>query len=134
MRHGLAKLKHSARSALAAAFPLPSLAQRAHAYRVGGNRVRIRLSNEMGSTPLSIGGVHIAVRAAGAAIQPGTDRLLTFSGNNSITVPPGAPVLSDPVDLPVAPLSDLAVSIYLPGTAGATTIHGTASQTNYVSA
>jgi lysophospholipase L1-like esterase len=100
---------------------------------IGGNRVRIRLSNEMGSTPLTIGEAHIAVRSSGAAITPGTDRPLTFSGHTSITIPPGAPVLSDPVELNVAALSDLAVSLYLPGTVGATTIHGTASQTNYVS-
>jgi lysophospholipase L1-like esterase len=100
---------------------------------IGGNRVRIRLSNEMGSTPLRIGGAHIALRASGADIQPGTDRPLTFSGNTAITIPPGAPVLSDPVDLNVPALSDLAISLYLPGTVGATTIHGTASQTNYVS-
>jgi lysophospholipase L1-like esterase len=100
---------------------------------IGGTRVRIRLSNEMGSTPLRIGGAHIALRAGGADIQPGTDRPLTFSGFPGITIPPGAPVLSDPVDLNVPALSDLAVSLYLPGTQGATTIHGTASQTNYVS-
>jgi hypothetical protein len=100
---------------------------------IGGNRVRIRISNEMGSTPLRIGAAHIALRAGGADIQAGTDRALTFSGNASITIPPGAPVLSDPVDLNVPALSDLAISLYLPGTVGATTIHGTASQTNYVS-
>jgi len=100
---------------------------------IGGNRVRIRLSNELGSTPLRIGAAHIALRAGGADIQAGTDRALTFSGNTSITIPPGAPVLSDPVDLNVPALSDLAISLYLPGTVGATTIHGTASQTNYVS-
>jgi lysophospholipase L1-like esterase len=104
---------------------------------IGGNQVRIRLSNELGSTPLRIGGAHIALRAGGTSggvdIQPGTDRALTFSGNNAITIPPGAPVLSDPVDLDVPPLSDLAISLYLPGTVGATTIHGIASQTSYVS-
>jgi lysophospholipase L1-like esterase len=100
---------------------------------IGGNRVRIRLSNEMGSTPLRIGAAHIALRAGGADIQAGTDRVLTFSGNPGITIPPGAPVLSDPVELSVPALSDLSISLYLPGTVGATTIHGTASQTNYVS-
>ncbi|TFW31704.1 SGNH/GDSL hydrolase family protein [Massilia horti] len=98
---------------------------------IGGNRVRIRLSNEMGTTPLHVGEAHIAVRASGAEIAPGTDRPLTFSGQAAITIPPGAPVLSDPVELNVAPLSELAVSIYLPDTV--TSIHGTASQPNYVS-
>lgn len=100
---------------------------------IGGNRVRIRLSNEMGSTPLRIGAAHVAVRAGGSGIAPGTDRALTFSGHAGITIPPGAPALSDPVELAVAPLSDLAVSVYLPGSTAATTIHGTASQTTYVS-
>lgn len=100
---------------------------------IGGKHVRIRLSNEMGSTPLRIGAAHLAQRAKDADIVPGTDRALTFGGAASITIPPGAPALSDPVELDVAALSDLAVSVYLPETAGATTIHGTASQTNYVS-
>jgi lysophospholipase L1-like esterase len=104
---------------------------------IGGTRVRIRLSNELGSTPLRIGAAHIAIRAVGTAtgadIQAGTDRALTFSAYPGITLPPGTPVLSDPVDLDVPALSDLAVSLYLPGSVAATTIHGTASQTNYVS-
>jgi lysophospholipase L1-like esterase len=100
---------------------------------IGGNRVRIRLSNEMGNSPLTIGEAHIAVRNGGAAIAPGTDRALTFSGRTSITIPPGAPTLSDPVELNVPALSDLSISLYLPGNVGATTIHGVASQTNYVS-
>jgi lysophospholipase L1-like esterase len=100
---------------------------------IGGGQVRIRVSNELGTTPLRIGAAHIARRGAGAEIATGTDRVLTFSGAPSITIPPGAPVLSDPVDLDVPALSDLAVSLYLPGTVQATTIHGSAFQTNYVS-
>ena len=100
---------------------------------IGGNRVRIRVSNEFGATPLRIGAAHIAVRGAGSDIAPGTDRALTFSGSPTITVPAGAPVLSDPVELSVPALADLAISLYLPGTVEATTIHNVASQTNYVS-
>ncbi|MET0980714.1 MAG: SGNH/GDSL hydrolase family protein [Telluria sp.] len=100
---------------------------------IGGSQVRIRVSNELGTTPLRIGAAHIARRGAGAEIMTGTDRVLTFSGSPSITIPAGAPVLSDPVDLDVPALSDLAVSLYLPGQVQATTIHGSAFQTNYVS-
>jgi len=100
---------------------------------IGGSQVRIRVSNELGSTPLRIGAARIALRQAGAEIVAGTDRVLTFSGATAITVPAGAPVLSDPVDLNVPALGDLAVSIYLPGEVQATTIHGSAFQTNYVS-
>jgi lysophospholipase L1-like esterase len=100
---------------------------------VKGRRVRIRLSNEMGATALAIGAAHIALQTDGAAIAAGSDRVLTFSGSPSITIPPGAPVLSDPVELDVPAQADLAVSVYLPGTASATTLHSTASQTSYVS-
>jgi lysophospholipase L1-like esterase len=47
---------------------------------------------------------------------------------------PGAPALSDPVELAVAPLSDLAVSLYLPAATDLATVHATELQTAYVSA
>ncbi len=72
---------------------------------IGGSRVRVVLSNEYGSKPLVIGAAHVAVAGSGAAIVAGSDRALTFDGHSSVTIPPGAPVISDPVDLTVAPLS-----------------------------
>ncbi|WP_081897578.1 SGNH/GDSL hydrolase family protein [Massilia sp. BSC265] len=99
----------------------------------GGNRVRIRVSNEFGATPLTIGAARIGLRAGGSDVAAGTDRALTFGGRAFVTIPPGAPALSDPVELNVPPLSDLAVSLYLPGTVQATTVHQLALQTNYVS-
>jgi len=68
--------------------------------------VRIRVSNELGSTPLRIGAARIGVRASGSDVAPGTDRVLTFSGRSSVVIPPGAPVLSDPVELNVPALGD----------------------------
>ena len=89
---------------------------------VGGNQVRVRISNTFGSAPLVIGEAHVAVTSSGASIVPGTDRALTFGGRTSVTIPAGAPALSDPVDLHVQPVSDIAVSIYLPNpTKGETT-------------
>ena len=102
----------------------------AHA-SIGGSRVRVRISNEMGSTPLRIGRASIALRTGGASIA--TPRALSFGGTASVVVPPGAPILSDPVDLTVAAQADIAVSLYLPGTVQATTIHDAAFQTNYIS-
>lgn len=99
----------------------------------GGNRVRIRVSNELGAAPLTIGAARIGLRATGSDVAPGTDRALTFGGRSFVTIPPGAPALSDPVELNVPALSDLAVSLYLPGTVQATTVHQLALQTNYVS-
>ena len=99
---------------------------------LGGQRIRIVLSNEYGSQPLVIGAAHIALADAGSAIVTGTDRPITFGGKDSSIVPPGAPLVSDPVDLAVAPLSTLAVSIFLPKETQATTFHWDGRQTAYL--
>ena len=104
---------------------------------LGGDRVRVVLSNEFGDAPLAIGAAHVALRGTAAAIVPGSDRALMFAGKPGTSIPAGAVIFSDPVALNVPALSDLAISIYLPGDTGAgtspLTMHGGASQTNYVS-
>ncbi|MEC5159855.1 SGNH/GDSL hydrolase family protein [Janthinobacterium sp. CG_S6] len=99
---------------------------------LGGKRVRVALSNEYGSAPLRVGSAHIALAGAGSAIVPGTDRPLTFGGNTFAVVPPGAPLLSDPVDLALAPLASVAVSVFLPHATAATTFHWDGRQTAYL--
>jgi lysophospholipase L1-like esterase len=100
---------------------------------VGGSRARIRVSNEMGSTSLTIGTARIALRASAAATVTGTDRQLLFGGRASVTIPAGAAVLSDGVNFNVPPFADLAVSLYLPWSSPVTTMHNVALQTSYVS-
>jgi lysophospholipase L1-like esterase len=100
---------------------------------LGGNAVRVRLSNAFGTESLVIGTAHLALRGMNAATISGTDRPLTFSGSSSVTIPPGALVVSDGVKLDVPALSDLAVSLYLPGPTGQATWHAAAFSTNYVS-
>src|SRR5689334_15900186 len=68
---------------------------------IGGQRVRVVLSNEYGPWPVKIGGMQIALSANGSAIAPGSSKPLTFGGKPSIVIPPGAPAISDPVDLGV---------------------------------
>jgi len=136
---------------------------------IGGKKVRVRFSNAYGTVPLVIGAAHIALRApctviytgylyqpgppavqppppggtcstvTGSAIVSSSDRVLTFGGSTSTKVFPGAVMVSDPVDLNVPALSDLAVSFYLPNSVDTTlgnliTRHGTAKQTSYISA
>jgi lysophospholipase L1-like esterase len=105
---------------------------------VGGEHVRIRVSNAFGTAPLIVGAAHIARRDANELIVPGSGRPLTFSGNPDITIPAGAVALSDPARLDAAALSDLAIDLYLPGDTSATTSpltsHTGALQTSYVSA
>jgi lysophospholipase L1-like esterase len=103
---------------------------------VGGRRLRVVLSNTFGTSPLTIGAAHVAVRDLGSAIATGSDRVLTFSARPTISIPAGAVVFSDPVDLAVGPMSDLAIDLYLPGntnTPSPLTYFGGALQTSYVS-
>jgi lysophospholipase L1-like esterase len=99
----------------------------------GGTKLRIKLSNTYGNQPLIIGAAHLARRASGADIDPASDRALKFQGQNSASIPAGATLVSDPVELTVPPLSDLAVSLFLPDSTPATTIHSLAKQTSYLS-
>jgi lysophospholipase L1-like esterase len=101
---------------------------------VGGTQVRVQLSNRYGTTPLTIGAVRIALAGTEGTTVPGSDRLLTFSGQASVTVPPGAPVLSDPVDFAVKPLTRLAVSTYFPVETPLATFHWGGQQTAYIGA
>ena len=101
---------------------------------LGGKRVRIVLTNEYGKEPLLIGEAHVALSSAGARIAPGSDRRLTFGGRISALVPPGAPILSDPVDLAVAPFDNLAISLYLPQSTPLSTFHWDGLQTAYIAA
>ncbi len=99
---------------------------------IGGERVRVVLSNEYGLWPLKIGAAHIALSDKGSAIVAGSGKPLTFGGRTSIVIPPGAPAISDPVDLSVAPLSSVVVSFFLPDVTPVTTFHWDACQTTYV--
>jgi lysophospholipase L1-like esterase len=100
----------------------------------GGTRVRIRLSNQFGTAPLTIGAARLGLSAGGSRVAPGSDRTLSFGGRPTVTIAPGAGALSDPVDLAVGARQPLAVSLYLPGKVEVSTIHGAALQTAYLNA
>ena len=81
----------------------------------GGQRMRLRFSNEGGADPLVLGSVHVGEAAADGSIVSGTDHIVTFAGVSGVAIPPSAPVLSDPIELATKPLDRLCVSIHLPG-------------------
>jgi lysophospholipase L1-like esterase len=100
---------------------------------IGGDRLRIKVENAFGSAPVEIGSAHIALRAKDSEIVTGSDRTLTFNGKPGCKLSPGVVRVSDPVDLKVAALTDLAVSLYFPGETGPPTAHGSGLHTTYVS-
>jgi lysophospholipase L1-like esterase len=81
---------------------------------LGGKVLRVRLSNAFGARPLHIGAAHVALRAAGSAIISETDRVLTFGGELSAVIATGSLLISDPVELEVPPLGDVAITVHLP--------------------
>ncbi len=101
---------------------------------VGGDPIRLELTNVFGVSPLQVGRVTVAVAGPGAAVVPGTIHSVTFGRSASIQIPAGAQILSDPVAMRVRPLQELAVSVYLPGQTGPATFHMDAQQVNWVSA
>jgi lysophospholipase L1-like esterase len=101
---------------------------------VGGDRLRVRMSNAFGTAPLHVTAVHVArpVSAASAAIDAGSDTALTFHGAPDVTIPGGAEYLSDAVAFPVAALSDLAITFHVDQPPMGETGHPGSRATSYV--
>jgi lysophospholipase L1-like esterase len=81
---------------------------------IGGSQIRLRLSNRFGLAELHLTSVHVArpIATNSDKIMPGSDTAVTFSGSPDVTIPPGADYVSDPISLPVAALSDLAITLH----------------------
>lgn len=114
------------------AFANQTLRQIVH-ISIGGDRLRVRFSNSFGTESLVIDAASIGIRDKDAAVLPGSLRELTFGGEPFITIPPGARVLSDPVELTVDAEADLAVSLYVAQDTGTSTVHSGAHQTSFIS-
>ena len=101
---------------------------------LAGDRVRVHLSNRLGTAPVAFAGAAIALRQAGAALVPGSTRRLSFAGAAAVTVPAGGEAISDPVALGFPAFADLAVSLYLADPTGPATGHLIARQRSYATA
>ncbi|HEY1725527.1 MAG TPA: SGNH/GDSL hydrolase family protein [Steroidobacteraceae bacterium] len=99
----------------------------------GGRRVRIRFTNEYGGKPLLIGAARLALVDESGAIKAASDHAVTFDGQASVSIPAGAPLLSDPIPLQIRDLATLSISVYLPEATGACTCHATGMQSAFVS-
>ena len=101
---------------------------------LGGQIIRVHISNAFGAAPLHIMSVHIArpLSPSSAAIDPATDQGLTFHKTNQSIVPAGAEFISDPIEYAVAPLSNLAISIYFDEPPTGETGHPGSRATSYL--
>jgi lysophospholipase L1-like esterase len=99
---------------------------------LGGPQVRVTFTNEFGTEPLLIGAANIGVSQGGSTINLVSSSGLTFAGRTSVTIPPGALVVSDPAAVTIPTGCDLAVSFFLPmQTITRLSAHGSADQTSY---
>jgi lysophospholipase L1-like esterase len=100
---------------------------------LGGNAIRLRISNEFSATPLTLASVHAAISSGSAATQSGTDHTVTFGGGESVTIPAGTVIVSDAIPMPVKPFTNLTVSLFVPTQPGVTlTYHTLGMSRNYV--
>ena len=99
---------------------------------LGGPMVRVVFTNEFGTDPLTIGAAHLAVSEGGSTISLVSAAGLTWAGRTSVTIPPGALMVSDPVVMKLPAGADLAVSFFLPAQPiQVASVHGSADQSSY---
>jgi len=101
---------------------------------LGGARARVVLSNEYGDQAMTVGAANLALAGTAQEIQPDSGRPLTFNGRPGVRIPPGGQAISDPVTMPLPPLAQVAVSLYLPRPTAVSTFHWDARQKSYVGA
>jgi lysophospholipase L1-like esterase len=102
---------------------------------IGGDEVRVHLSNRFGATPLTVTSVHIAraVSPDSSKIVASSEKALAFSGSPDVTIPPHADYLSDPISFSVDALSDVAITLHLDASPEEETGHPGSRATSYVS-
>ncbi|WP_333907528.1 SGNH/GDSL hydrolase family protein [Delftia acidovorans] len=99
---------------------------------LGGPRLRIVLSNAYGGQPVTVGRATVAKPLPEGAIDAGSLQAVTFGGGAQATIAAGASLVSDPVALPLASLSQVAVSLYLPGAMPVQSFHWDGRQTGWI--
>jgi lysophospholipase L1-like esterase len=101
---------------------------------LGGQRLRLRLTNSFGTAPLDIDSIRVALadNAAPGAIRPGSSRVVRFDAAETVTIPAGAEYASDPIDLPARGLSLLAITFHLREVPARQTVHYVSKTTSYV--
>jgi lysophospholipase L1-like esterase len=103
---------------------------------IGGRQIRVRFSNAFGNAPLTLQAARIArpLKVGTSDIDPATDRPLTFGGRRSVTIPVGAMVVSDTLDVDLSPLADVAITIHVRGAPSDVTGHPGSRTTSFFQA
>lgn len=98
----------------------------------GGPRFRLEFANINASDTVVLGEIRAALSGHDGSTLPGSDRAVTFGGKPHLTLFPGARAMSDPIDLALPPLTEVAVSIYLPQSTPANSVDPLALMPTYI--
>ena len=93
---------------------------------IGGERVRLKLTNEFSTGSTQIKAVELAIaKSAGSSseIDESTTVSLTFDGQAGVTMPAKGKAVSDPVDFRIGPRENVAITIHY-GSASSTSVSG----------
>jgi lysophospholipase L1-like esterase len=101
---------------------------------VGGKKVRVHFSNAFGDGAVTMAAVRLALSDGGSAIKSESEKKLTFDGKESVMVPGGETIVSDPLDFDLAPLSEVAVTIYFGEVPANVTGHPGSRSTSFLQA
>ena len=99
---------------------------------LGGNRLRVRFSNEFSTSSVTLITVHLAISASGSAIDSATDNTLLFDGKPEVAIAAGTAVTSDPLVFSVKPRTNLAITIHFGNTSPDLTGHPGSRTTSYL--
>ena len=99
---------------------------------IGGDTLRVRFSNEFSTGSVVMTSVYIAASAGGGAIDPSTNREMTFGGSAGVTMSAGGTATSDPIAFPLRPRMDVAITIYYGQTSASVTGHPGSRTTSFI--
>lgn len=82
----------------------------------GGDKFRLKLSNAHGNGPLEFKDVVLSIPKDIITSEIDIQKLVRvrFNNKNKVIIPAGAEYFSDPIDIKLAPLSFVSISMYLP--------------------
>lgn len=99
---------------------------------IGGDELRMRFSNEFSTSPVTMKSVQIAVSEGGSNIDEETIKTLKFNNRNEVTMSAGDAIFSDPIEFPLQPRMDLAITIHFGETSPDVTGHPGSRTTSYI--
>ena len=98
----------------------------------GGRQFRLEFSNASGGPAVTFGSIHAALAGAAGSVVGTSDRTVTFNGKPTLLLFAGSKAVSDPIDLAVPPLTEVAVSVYLPDPTRVNTVHALGLNSTYI--